>query len=417
MNIVYITSRYPHLSETFIAREMEQLTRLGHVIIICRLKWVTPWTPKVGLKVKQAHTVKPQFNPLLWINGLLWAFRKKPTEMRSVWQDFKLTRGRLTSRIKLLTILLTTLRLAQYLHKQEISHIRGHFLHSEAISAMWLGRLLNVPHSLTAQTIITYFPGSIVYKTIRSAAFCVATTDETMDLLKTIRGSKEKVYLIRSGVDLKQFVIPSTSIKKPQPPLLLAVARLVKKKGLDLLIHACAILRDEGINYTCKIVGDGPEYNPLSQLIKALNLEDQVALTGPLPFEKVKSYYQDASIAVLPCRDSKDEYDRDGLPNTLIEALAFGVPTVATELAAIPDLIIHRQTGLLVPLEDITSLVAAIRQLLEDANLHMSLARNGREKIEKEFDITKTARQLEAAILQNLRVSATLLQNSSKSQS
>jgi glycosyltransferase involved in cell wall biosynthesis len=176
------------------------------------------------------------------------------------------------------------------------------------------------------------------------------------------------------------------------------VGRLVEKKGFDLLVRACARLRDRGVDYTCKIIGGGPQHGVLSQLINELELGNHVCLVGPVPFEEVKGYYRQASLLVMPSRISPRDQDRDGLPNVIIEAMATGVPVVATELAGIPDLVIPNQTGLLVPPEDVTELAGAMQELLENDGFRMRLACAGRARVEQEFDLAASVQKLEALI-------------------
>jgi colanic acid/amylovoran biosynthesis glycosyltransferase len=396
MKICYVTSRYPSLSETFIAREMQWLVDLGHEITICQLKWSTPWRSQQGLQVSPAYVLSPQFGPLPWAKGLAWGLCRKGNPLRSIWQEYRQTSGEAKSKLKLLAILLTVLRLAQCLDGNGIGHVRAHFLHGEAVGAMWLARLLNAPYSITAHTLAIYFPRSIIEKTVRAASFCAAITNETLELLTDLRGTSEAVHLIRNGISLREFMVNSAVSWNSRPPQITAVGRLVSKKGFDLLIRACSLLRDWDIDFTCKIIGDGPQYATLNRLITELDLGGYVSLVGALPFEEVKCHYQRASIVVMPSRISSDGQDRDGLPTVIIEALAMGVPVVATTLAGIPDLIIHNQTGLLVPCDNPTELATAIRRILEDENLRDCLAQAGREKVAREFDMAESARRLES---------------------
>lgn len=398
MRVAYLVSRYPNLSETFIAREMQWLVDLGHEITICRLKWSIPWRGKQGLQVSPACVLRPPLDPLSWAKGLVWGLRWKSEQLKGIWQDLKQADGDTKSKVKLLIIVLIVLRLAQCLDGKGVEHVRAHFLHSEAVAAMWLACLLNVSHSITAQTVVTYFPRSIIEKTARTAAFCGATTHETFELLTALRGAREDVHIIRSGVNLRGFPVHSTVARNGRPPLIIAVGRLVQKKGFDCLVRACSLLRDWGVDYTCEIIGGGPEYASLSRLITALDLGGYVSLLGALPFEEVKRHYRRASIMVIPSRVSPKDQDRDGLPNVIIEALAMGVPVVATALAGIPDLITHNQTGLLVPPDNPTQLATAIRRMLEDDGLRIRLAQAGRQKVEKEFDLAESAHKLETLI-------------------
>jgi succinoglycan biosynthesis protein ExoA len=396
VRVAYLLSRYPTLSETFIAREMQQLADLGHEITICQLKW--PGPAEHGLRVSPARDLRPQFGLWSWAKGLTWVSRYRPDELKHIWGEYRHAGGDANSRLKLLTILLTTLRLAQCLDGAGIEHVRAHFLHSEAVGAMWLARLLRISHSITAQMATFHFSRAIIEQSVRTASFCAATTNETFTLLSTWRGTEQGVHLVRSGLDLQTFETDPVPGRKPQPPLILGVGRLVETKGFDLLIRACALLREWGVDFRCEIIGDGPQHTTLNWLITQLDLSQHASLVGALSFDEVKHYYRRASVLVMPSRDALHRQDRDGLPNVIIEALAMRVPVIASALAGIPDLVIPDETGLLVPVEDVMDLAVSIRRVLMDDDLRTRLGWAGHEKVEEEFDLTKTTRTLESLI-------------------
>jgi glycosyltransferase involved in cell wall biosynthesis len=148
------------------------------------------------------------------------------------------------------------------------------------------------------------------------------------------------------------------------------------------------LLKDKGHNFQCDIVGEGPRNRYLKQLIHKYGLLGRVSLIGAHTEEKLIYHYAQANIFALPCIICKNG-DHDGLPNVLIEALAMGVATISTNISAIPELIEDGVTGLLVPQKDAKSLVIAIEKLMNDCVLRKRLIINGREKIEKLFDIKK----------------------------
>jgi glycosyltransferase involved in cell wall biosynthesis len=173
----------------------------------------------------------------------------------------------------------------------------------------------------------------------------------------------------------------------------LAVARLVEKKGYPYLIKACQILAAQGYDFQCLIVGGGPQERLLKQMIEEFDLSKYVSLVGIVFQERLRDYFNQADMFVLPCIVASDQ-DRDGIPNTLIEAMAMEIPVISTYVSGIPELIEDRKTGLLVPPQDEVSLAKAIATLLEDKELKETLGKAGRNKVIQEFEIKKNTCRL-----------------------
>jgi glycosyltransferase involved in cell wall biosynthesis len=261
---------------------------------------------------------------------------------------------------------------------------------------MWLARLLNIPYSLTVSTGWTPFPRYINEKVVRAASFCVVPTIEARDLVADLRGSDAGIHLVRTGVDLhdltKRVEPPDASVS----PLILAVGRLMRQKGFDVLVRACALLRSRCVAFRCQIVGGGPEHGALHHLIAELGLEEIVSLTGALPFDAIKPLFREATVLAMPSRITP--HGRDGLPNAVVEALAVGVPVVASAVAAIPDLIIDGQTGMLIAPDEPAQLADALETMLANPALRQRLADAGCAKVRREFDIVATVGQIEGLI-------------------
>jgi glycosyltransferase involved in cell wall biosynthesis len=166
----------------------------------------------------------------------------------------------------------------------------------------------------------------------------------------------------------------------------------VETKGFHTLIQAGARLRDEGLPFSCVLIGDGPEAARLHLLAAELNLSAQVALVGQRLPSEVKTFYQEADILVMP--SCVRHNDRDGIPNVLLEAMAMEIPVISTRVSGIPELVRHLETGLLVEPDEPAALAAAIRTLLTDAPLAQKLARQGRVLVEQEFNIYASAARL-----------------------
>ena len=159
-------------------------------------------------------------------------------------------------------------------------------------------------------------------------------------------------------------------------------------------MQACRILKDHGHRFQCRIVGEPDEESQLvQQLICELSLEDTVVIEPGVTQDELRTLYRQATMFVLPCQ-IVDNGDRDGIPNVLAEAMATGLPVVSTDISGIPELVIHRDNGLLVPQRDVYALAKAMEELLTDAQLRQRLGQAGRGTIGRIFDSATTTKQL-----------------------
>jgi glycosyltransferase involved in cell wall biosynthesis len=178
------------------------------------------------------------------------------------------------------------------------------------------------------------------------------------------------------------------------PPFhIIAVARLVEKKGIPILINACRILSDRGLDYRCDIIGKGALRGSLEQMIREYDLRDRVQLLGPVRQQEIVPHYQRAHLLVLPCVVGEDG-NRDGLPVSIVEALACGVPVISTPITGIPEVVHDGVNGLIVPAGDAAALADAIEKVMRDPELHARLRCAARPSVRDAFDSKKTAERL-----------------------
>jgi colanic acid/amylovoran biosynthesis glycosyltransferase len=396
MKAIYLTSVYPCLSETFIAREMKHLSLRGWDIAVFRIRGEDDFAGKDTL-VSDYHISAIMLNPIYWIRGIFWSLKYRSAELAEIADQVRRAETNLLQKLKIVFVLLTTLGIAEaiVISGQVFDHIRAHFLHNEALSAYWLSTLISVPYSITIHTRMIYYPLSLMKKVVENSSFCVGISEEAVKLLEQLRGTKAGVYLIRNGVETN--VLQVKADIKSSFPIILAVGRLIPKKGFDTLIKACALLADRDVDFVCHIVGEGSEHNKLARLIRENNLVHRVRLLGALPFDDVILQYQQASMLVAPSRECRE--DMDGLPTVIIEALGMGIPVVTTPVAGIPDLIKDKETGIIVPPDDEKALSVVISELLANHDLQSSLGSQGQKSVFENFEISRTVEHLHLAML------------------
>ncbi|MDW3177440.1 MAG: glycosyltransferase family 4 protein [Acidimicrobiia bacterium] len=270
-----------------------------------------------------------------------------------------------------------------------LSHLHVHFLNAPTTVAELAASATGLPFSVSAHAKDIYLtPEDELERKLDKASFAVTCTEHNQKYLSEI--TTRSVQCVHHGVQLDLFA-PKDEV--PHKPVLLAVGRLREKKGFDLLIEACSVLRQDGVAFECRIVGYGPEDRRLEQLIEERDLGDHASLLGACTRSEVIAQYEQASMLVQPCRIT-DDGDRDGIPNVLLEAMAMRLPVISTRVSGIPELIRHRDNGLLVEQEDVDGLVSAIRQVLDDAELGRSLGRAARATIENEFSSDRSAKRI-----------------------
>ncbi len=385
--IAYVLKRFPRLSETFILNEILELERRGVPIEIFSLLEPAEKLRHETLKRVQAQvTYLPQdFFLKKWRvqegRYLEGTFRER--SFKELFQGEQVPEGSV--------LFLKASALALLARAKGVKHLHAHFGTGATTVAMLASRLTGIPYSFTAHAKDIYHESVdtvLLKEKILGARFVITVSEYNRRHLAELAGEdlKGKILRLYNGIDLTRFQSDPSIYREPD--LILAVGRLVEKKGFHHLVQACRLLLDRGCPFQCLIVGDGPEHAPLAQQIIALGLQDRVGLVGPLSQEHVLDILKKATVMALPCVVSATG-DRDGLPTVLLEALAMGLPVISTTLNGIPEIIEHGKTGLLVPPGDPVLLGQAIEEVLANLDFQERLAHEGRLKAEEAFDIQK----------------------------
>lgn len=403
--IAYIAQLFPSLSMTFVYREAEALRNKGSDIVTLSI-----WKPKRDqLSAEAQHLIDSTAYvfPLNRLRFLVAHLRYMVTRPLRYWGTllFLLTRPgeSLKNRIRTLYHFGEAVYLAPEVQRRGVAHIHSHFALNSATVALVIARLLGISFSFTAHANDIYCNPILLKQKIQAAQFIIVISEYNREYLYNIVPKPEtaqKMHLVRYGVDVEHFS-PAGRQPHNDRPIVLAVSRLAEKKGLPYLIRACKRLVDAGHNFRCLIVGDGPERPLLEQLIGENSLEACVSLEGVVFQEHLKEYLNRADVFVLPCIVASDG-DRDGIPNTLIEAMAMGIPTLSTYVSGIPELIEHERTGMIVPEKDDRALAEALGRLLDDEPLRLKLGRAGRQRIEQEYALDKNVEALKTVFEQYL---------------
>lgn len=220
----------------------------------------------------------------------------------------------------------------------------------------------------------------------------VAASDLMKKQLTELGFPEEKIKVIRFGIDVDKFHYRESYSSRDR---LMMVGRMVEKKGFKYAFQALSLLKNRNSSVALDIYGDGPLKKELVKEAVKLGIADRVHFYGYVSNETVRDQLQTHSILLAPSVTASDE-DKEGLPNTILEAMASGVPVIASNHAAIPEAVMDRKTGLLVPEADPQAIALAIEQLKSKTNETEEIRQNARQLIEKQYSVKRLVTATEA---------------------
>lgn len=387
----YVVRKFPVLSETFILNEMLALEAKGVEVHVFPLAPTRDPRFHKGLCQLQAtiHYVPGSGDLRSLLRYARRQARRHPRRYRR-----RLLGVLATGKPVLLWRFLQASWVAERARKVGARHLHAHFANRTATVAQQASHLIGVPFSFTAHAfdVFRHADERVIRRKMAEARFTATVSEYNVDFLETLaNGSKPRIELVRNGIDMDRFAPPPAP---PAPPFtILAVARLVEKKGLPILIDACRILRDRGHDFRCEIVGKGRLRATLERMIRESELRDRVHLVGPLPQHEILEHYHRAHVVALPAIVGSDG-NREGLPVSIVEALACGVPVVSTRVTGIPEAVRDGVNGLMVPEGDPVALAEALERLMTDPGLLPRLQSAARESVRHEYEQGHTASRL-----------------------
>jgi glycosyltransferase involved in cell wall biosynthesis len=385
--IAYILKRYPRYSETFVVNEILALEEAGLDVEIYSLRY--PEDGHFQDSISRVRAKVTYHAAIARRAADLWArVRDASREIPDIWSRLEMGRDADPRHV------FQALSIATQLRRAGITRMHAHFATEASTVARMASHFSGVPFSFTAHAkdIFHESVDSDRLRTLmRDAAGVVTVSDFNLrHLSELIHPEQAEIRRVYNGLDLSRFCFHSPERRSRR---IVAVGRLVEKKGFAHLVDACAEMRAAGDFTRCEIIGAGPLEPELRTRIDELGLGDRVQLVGPLPQAEVVKRLQSASVCAVPCVLGSDG-NRDGLPTILLEAMALGTPCVSTDVTGIPEVLQDGETGLAVGQGDARGLAGALLQLLDDAPLRVRLAIRARRLMEESFDVSKNAASL-----------------------
>lgn len=332
--IAYVVRVFPKLSESFITSELAELRRRG---IEVRILSVRPPLEEMRHEVFEAA-------------GLHERTVYDRDEFSNVLRSFK----------------------------PDLLH--AHFATRATAVAQRLAAELNIPFTFTAHRYDIYDkpPTDFAKRAADARAVVTVSRANLEHIVKNFGVPAEKIHVIPCGVDTKRFRPNGQPTGTPE---IVCVARLAQCKNQRLLLEACALLQARGTKFRCVLVGDGPYRDELNSFRKLLGLASCVEMVGAAEQNEVLRWWQRATIAVLSS-------ESEGMPVTLMEAGACGVPVVATAVGGVPEFIVDGVTGIVTPAGSASALAEALERLLGNTDMAMRMGAAGRRRVKDQFSLS-----------------------------
>ena len=388
----YVLKRFPRISETFVATELIELERQGERVSVFAIsnpeeafthRFVEElrapvhylphrlWRQPRRVTMALVHTLRAA--PRAWLRAArasMWPASAKR------WRHFMQA---------------TVLR--DEMVALGVDHAHAHFATSAAQLA-GLARSMEGPsYSVTTHAKDIWHEevdDDTLRRRLLPATFVATVSEDNRRHLASVLGRATAIRVVPNSVDLRRLDTADIA-RHPEPETVLTVARLIEKKGLTDLIEAAALLAQRGKPVRLQIVGDGPLRSALEAAAARAGVDAR--FHGALPQEKVLEHYGRAAVFCLPCVVASTG-DRDGLPTSVLEAMALGVPVVTTAVNGLADAVLAERTGLVVDQHDPASLADALERVLGDEQLAARLAAGARCHVESHYSLERSVGML-----------------------
>lgn len=389
MKILYITAQTPYgQGETFILEELlEVKNQQVNLLVIPRNPTKEIFHPQAEEILKNVIRL-PLINFEMFISFIIMLFTKP-----IIWRILrKIVRNSRTLKIclKNLAVLPKGIYCAKIIQQQDITHIHSHWGSTTATMAYIISELTNIPWSFTLHR-WDIAENNMLEEKVKSSMFVRCISEHGKNELLNIIGENynEKIMVVYMGV-----TVPPDFQKPLKNFLTLATpANFLEVKGHKYLIEACSILIKKDIrNFQCVFFGDGPLKTQLHNLIKEKNLSDYIKIHRFIPHKELIEKYKNNEIdlVILPSITTKDG-EHEGIPVSLMEAMAYGIAVISTNTGGIPELLSDGD-GIIVEEKSPEQLAEAIKKIIEDECFRREVSEKCYLRVQTKFDIKKNVK-------------------------
>lgn len=395
--VAYVVSRFPRLTETFVVDEAAAVLRAGARLDLFPLhrERAEVVQPSAAALAPHVHH-HPLLSPAI-LRSQVRMLREAPgAYAATAWAVVRHNVGSRRLLVGAVAAFPLAVHLARRFRDDGVEHVHAHFATHPAVVAYVAHRLTGVPYSFTAHGSDLHRDRHMLAEKVRRAAFVVAISRFNRQVVidECGPGVADRVVVIRCGVDHDAFEFRPRPPRDPGSALrVCCVGSLHEVKGQAHLVEACRQLRESGVDVELTLVGAGPDREALAAQAAAGGLGAAVRLLGACTHPEVRAVLERSDVLVAPSVPTADGR-REGLPVAILEAMAVGVPVVASRLSGIPEVVVAGRTGLLAEPGDVAGLVEAIGRLAREPALADRLARAAAALVAAEFDVDRSARRL-----------------------
>jgi glycosyltransferase involved in cell wall biosynthesis len=284
--------------------------------------------------------------------------------------------------------------------KCRVDRIHAHFATHTATCAGIASAVTGIPFSFTAHAYDIYCTATSLRNNtldwkLRHAIQIFAVSEHGASLLRARLpvAERDRVHRAYVGISMDLFQ-EQAALAIDHEIRILSIAYLDRKKGLDTLIDACAVLKSRSIAFNLRLFGEGSLRESLVRHIARLGLQKEIMLGEAILQEEVARELAACHVFVMPCRKDEKTGNVDGIPTVFMEAMASGRPVISCPVSGIPEIVRDGETGLLVPSNDPVAVAEAIARLSSDSTLRIRLGKQARTLVERQHDQRANTRQL-----------------------
>jgi len=395
MKIAYVMSRFPKHTETFILYEMLAIEAQGVPVEIYPLLKQRDAVvhQEAQALVNRAHYMP--FISLSTISSNIAAIRSNAKlYFSTLLEVLRGAFGNTNFLIGAISAFPKAVHFSAMMVEERVTHIHAHFSNHPAVAALVVHRLTGIPFSFTAHGHDIHKDRTMLREKISAAVFAVTVSKYNKSLMAKECPPEDvsKIHVIHCGVDTRLFQQPANRNKEGAIAII-CVASLLEVKGHTYLVQACRLLRDRGVDFVCHLVGEGNYRARIEREIDEYGLGKHIKLHGACTQSHVRELLTASDIFVLASKPTR-RGAREGIPVSIMEAMAVGVPVVASEISGIPELVENGMSGFLTPPGDVDALAKSIGVLIEDDPLRRRMGAAAREIVLRDFNLESNARQL-----------------------
>jgi glycosyltransferase involved in cell wall biosynthesis len=396
--IAYLLHRFPRNTDTFIRREIRSLQKLGtdvRVISVWKPKQFEVTTNILTEWLQDTQFALPQSILSIVLIVLKFAVRSPIRFIETARGAFLTSRPGVRGLLYQSFYFVEAVLVADLLRRNTIAHVHNHIGDHSGTVTMLAAELAGIGYSITFHGWPVFFDAkySLIKEKVKGARFTrsISYFCRSQLMMFSECDDPSSFKIVHCGLDIDKY---DYSAPRQEIRYLLCVSRLSPEKGLTFLICALGLLRERGYDLELRLAGDGPTKQHLQKLTNEIGLAEQVHFIGFLSEDEIIRELQDSDLFVLPSFI-------EGIPVAAMEAMAVGLPVIATNIAGTSELIEDGKTGILVRPSDAEALADAVVRLIKDYEFRLRAAELGRKKVIDEFDIHKETAKLNACFMQS----------------